>query len=122
MNPYQEHLMHYLTEQTAVHQAQQRALASDQRQDEAAFEQIRANIYEVFRTVLSTAQRVCGDDDDATQTFFAQRLTQIPQAWSAALEEAQAHHDTKQQHLQRIKLNVVQEIQREMARWKEETP
>lgn len=122
MNPHQEHLMHYLTEQADAHQAQQRALAGDDRQDEAAFEQIRANIYEVFRTVLSTAQRVCGSDDAAIRAFFVQRLIQIPQSWSTALEEAKAHHDTKQQHLQLVKLNVAQDIRREMALWKEERP
>lgn len=122
MNQHQEQLLRYLAQQAAAHQAQQQALASDHRQDEAAFEQIRANIYQVFHTVLNTAQRVCGDDDTAVQAFFDQRLTQIPQAWSSALEEARAHNDGKQQHIQRVKLHVVQEIRREMAQGKGETP
>ncbi len=121
MNQQQERLMRYLTEQSAACLAKQQALAADERRDEAAFEQIRANIFEVFRTVLTTAQNTCGDDA-AIQTFFVQRLAQIPGAWTNALNEARAHHDTHQQHLQHVKLGVVQEIRREMARWEVEAP
>lgn len=47
---------------------------------------------------------------------------QLPGAWTNALNEARAHHDTHQQHLQHVKLGVVQEIRREMARLKVEAP
>lgn len=120
MNQQQKCLSQYLAKQSADCLAKHQALLADDRHDEAVFEQIRANIFEVFHTVLNAAQRACGDDDAAIQTFFLQRLTQIPAAWTNALEEAKAHHDAQQQHLQQVKLSVVEEIQREMACLKKE--
>ena len=36
-------------------------LRADDRADEAAFEKIRANVYDIFRTVFSVAEKTCGD-------------------------------------------------------------
>ena len=45
-------------------------LRADDRADEAAFEKIRANVYDSFRTVLSVAEKTCGDEEDAVHDFF----------------------------------------------------
>lgn len=52
-------------------------LRADDRADEAAFEKIRANVYDIFRTVLSVAEKTCGDEEDAVRDFFARRAQTI---------------------------------------------
>ena len=38
------------------------ALLADDRADEASFERVRANVYDIFRTVLSVAEKLLARD------------------------------------------------------------
>ena len=51
----------WLAERIALCGQRGQALRADDRGNEAAFEKIRANVYDIFRTVLSVAERNCGD-------------------------------------------------------------
>ncbi len=86
------------------------------RTDEAIFEKVKANIYDVFRTVLSVAVKTGNGDSDAVKTFFVQRAEQIPAGWAAALEKAKEHHDTVRMQTEQIKLDTIFEIREEFAR------
>lgn len=85
-------------------------LRADNREDEAVFEKVRANVYDIFRTVLSAGVRTCGQDADGFRHFFDLRIQQIPTSWQASLEKARAHQDTAKVHLEEIKLAAVAEI------------
>ncbi len=85
-------------------QTQQRALQGEDRGDEAAFMQIRANVYGIFLTVCRALN---GDMDKV-----AHRLTVIPAAWEESLRQAEAHGDMQKAHIEHIKLAAVQEIRR----------
>lgn len=91
-------------------------LAADGCGDEATFEKVKGNIYEIFRTVFSVARKTCGEDEGEIRTFFAQRIAQIPSGWVAALEKAKAHQDEERVYLELIKLDVVQDIQEIFSR------
>ena len=75
----------WFEEQIALCGQRRQALLADDRADEATFEKIRANVYDIFRTVLSVAARTCGEKDAAGR-FFRQRMESIPTssgcAWS----------------------------------------
>ena len=91
-------------------------LNEDGRADEAIFEKVKANIYDVFRTVLSVAVKTGNGNPDAVQTFFVQRAEQIPAAWATALEKAKEHNDTVRMRTEQIKLDTVHEIREEFAK------
>ena len=91
-------------------------LNEDGRTDEAVFEKVKANIYDVFRTVLSVAVKTGSGDADAVRSFFEQRAEQIPAAWAAALEKAGEHDDTVRMRTEQIKLDAVHEIRAEFAK------
>ena len=91
-------------------------LNEDGRTDEAIFEKVKANIYDVFRTVLSVAVKTGNGDADAVKTFFVQRAEQIPASWSAALEKAKEHNDTVRMQTEQIKLDAINEIKEEFAK------
>ena len=78
--------------------------------DEAVFEKVRENVYDVFRTVLSVAQKQHGGDAAAVRQFFESRLQQIPSAWEASLEKARQHGDEKKALIEEIKLAAVSDI------------
>lgn len=95
-------------------------LDGDGRTDEAIFEKIKANIYDVFRTVLSVAVKTGKEDADAVKTFFVQRAEQIPAGWAVALEKAREHNDTVRMQTEQIKLDTVQEILEKFSKiWEE---
>ena len=91
-------------------------LNGDGRTDEAIFEKIKANIYDVFRTVLSVAVKTGKEDADAVKTFFVQRAEQIPAGWAVALEKAREHNDTVRMQTEQIKLDTIDELREEFAK------
>ena len=109
----------WLDEKTAMCSKRNQELNEDGRADEAIFEKVKANIYDVFRTVLSVAVKTGNGNPDAVQTFFVQRAEQIPAGWAAALEKAKAHHDIARIQTEQIKLDTRSEIRKEFDRIRE---
>ena len=105
----------WLAERIALCGQRGQALRADDRGNEAAFEKIRANVYDIFRTVLSVAERNCGDGE-AARRFLLRRLESIPSGWKASYEKARAHDDPVKLRIERIKLDAVREIQEEFLR------
>ncbi len=91
-------------------------LNADGRSDEAIFEKVKSNIYDVFRTVLSVAVKTGSGNEDAVRAFFVQRAEQIPAGWAAALEKAREYNDTVRMQTEQIKLDTVHEIRDAFAK------
>lgn len=85
-------------------------LSKDGRTEESVFENIRINIYEIFKTVFSAAEKNCGKNESALQNFFLQKLEQIPENWKASYERAEKHGDSEKAYIERIKLETAQEV------------
>lgn len=111
MNEQQKKLVNYFDEQIAACKQRSEILAVDDRMDEANIEKVRANIYDIFKTILSAAERVCGTDDAAKRHFFLQKAEQIPESRRAAYENAEKHEDAEKMLIERTKLDTIQEIQ-----------
>ena len=84
-------------------------LKADHRVDEANFERIRANVFEIFYTVLQTAQKVC-EDDAAAFSFFLKKTEEIPRNWAVQYEKAKRYGDVKNEKTEEIKLAAMQQI------------
>lgn len=93
----------------------EQALRADERKDEAVFERIRANVYDIFRTTLSAAARARGEDAQGVQAFFQQRMKAIPAAWETARQEAERYGDDNRALLECIKLETAKEIETQFA-------
>ena len=100
----------YLDEQIAACRQRGKLLAADDRQDEGNFEKVRANVYEIFKTILSVSERLCGKDESAKRDFFLQKIEQIPASWTASYEKAKQNGDVAKMHIESIKLDTIQEI------------
>lgn len=122
MNKQQQKFALYLDEQITACRKRGEQLAADNRMDERNFEKIRENVYEIFKTILSAAERACEGDKTAERQFFLQRTEQIPMNWLASHEKAGQHGDVKKMHIERIKLDTVREIKdMYMQIWEETT-
>lgn len=110
MKEQQQKFESYLEERIAACRRRSRLLAEDDRVDEGNFEKVRANVYEIFKTVFSAAEKVCGGDDAARRAFFLQKTEQIPAGWAVSYEKAGQNGDTGKMHTEAIKLDTVREI------------
>ena len=100
--------------------AREKELIADERNDEATFEKIRANVYDIFRSIIGVAVRAGGEDAPAVRDFFLQRLELIPASWVASYETAKQHNDAAKIQIEEIKLAVVKEIKEEFLKiWEE---
>lgn len=110
MNPKIEQMNYYFGHQIALCRQQEKVLIEDDRVDEANFQKIKSNIYDVFRTILSVAQKTGDESPDAVKRFFLTKTEQIPSNWKTAYEAAKQHEDTAKMMVEQIKLDTVQEI------------
>lgn len=105
-----ESLEAYFQEEIRACQQCIQALSRDDREDEAKFQRIRSNIFDIFRTVLTAARRQHGDNVPAVRNFFLLRLEQIPTAWESSRRTAALHGDSEKMQIETIKLDAVAEI------------
>ena len=99
----------YFAERISLCEQRNQELLADERKDEAIFEKVKANIYDIFRTWLSVAVRIYSGNADGVKDFFVQRAEQIPASWAAAYEKAKEHGDTVRMQTEQVKLDVVRE-------------
>ena len=109
-----EKLTAWLTSKAEECEAQRLALAADERNDEARFERIRANVYELFCTTANAIHRAL-PDEAAAWRMFEQRMEDIPSAWQRSFDVAKRHGDAEKAHIERIKLGAAEEIRRRYA-------
>lgn len=89
---------------------------TDDRKDEADLEKIKANIYEIFRTLfLSDIKQLEGKDlgrfeDINMYGGFLLRFDTIPTNWKISLDKAIEHGDTTKQIIEEHKLEVAKEL------------
>lgn len=109
-------LNRYFEEQIAMCNQRNKKLLDDERPDEATFEKVKANVYDIFRTILSVAVKTSNGDPDAVRRFFVQKTEQIPSSWVTAYGKAKQHNDTVKMCLEEIKLDTIGEIKENFAK------
>lgn len=110
----------YFARQIAACKQKEQALRQDERRDEAVFEKIRANVYDIFYTTLAATVRICRENEAEIEPLFRQKLKILPTAWERAREAAAQHGDDARVQLEDIKLEVVQQIRAQLAQsWRE---
>lgn len=102
-------LLTFLTKQAALCRARAVALAEDQRGDEAVFEKIRCNVFELFAAVHKAASK-----QPYPMDFFCQQLDSIPANWETAYQKAKAHGDNGRAHTELVKLEAVRVIRKRL--------
>jgi len=103
-----ERFIKYLDDRTADVNKRILQLTEDSRKDEADFEKIRANIFQIIKTIFrSSCQRSSNEAEQLK--FLNHNLTAIADTWQNALTNAENHHDEKRVLQEKIKLEAMQE-------------
>ncbi len=100
----------YFENQIALCKRKEKDLLEDDRADEASFQKIKANVYDIFRTILSVAQKAGHNNPETVRQFFLKKTEQIPSNWKAAYEAAKQHDDVQKMLIEKIKLDTIHEI------------
>lgn len=109
-----EDKMQFLEARIAKCRERAEVLEKDFRQDEAVFEKVRKNVYDIFKTVLSVARKQHEGDEAAIRLFFETRLEKIAADWEMSLENARQHSDTDKMLIEEIKLAALNDIRAAM--------
>ena len=74
---------------------EQVALLNQQdRRDEASFEKVRSNIYDIFHTMFLFALRTSNQESEkAVAEIFYQKVDAIPNNWKVSYQKAVEHGD-----------------------------
>ena len=98
----------------------QRELQKENCNDEANFEKIKANVYDIFKTVLSVGMKQHGEDSSKAQEFLIKKLEQISSDWASSYEKAKQNDDSKKMCIEKIKMNTAQDIRENILHiWEE---
>ena len=99
----------YLDTRTTAVQESINRLIADNRRDESDFEKIKANIYQMVKTIFQASQKTSNEESEQV-SFFDSRLTMIENTWKASLEKAEEHRDERKILQEQIKLEAMKEI------------
>ena len=104
-----ENFIGYLDQRTSVIDGKISQLIRDNRRDDANFEKIRVNIYQIFKTVFQTSLRISTEEEKQLE-FFKARLKDFEKTWKTALDKATEHNDTTRILQEQLKLQVLNEV------------
>lgn len=90
----------WLDEQAACLREESKKLTADDRRDEGNLVKIRANVYEICKSVLQVLDR----------GKAKAKLTELHDTWSKSLEMARGHDDVRQTVIEEIKMETLAEI------------
>jgi len=106
-------LLQYFDEKIAACKEKEALCLSDSREDEAKFEKIRANIYDIFRTMVNASVKISNGSEEKARAFYFGKLEQIPENWKKAYALAEKHGDSEAMHIESIKLETKEIIRRD---------
>lgn len=121
MNEKIKLMNNYFENQIALWKQKEKDLLEDDRTDEASFQKIRANVYDIFRTILSVAQKAGHNNSETVKHFFLKKTEQIPSNWKAAYEAAKQHDNVQKMLIEKIKLDTIHEIREKFINCWEKT-
>lgn len=112
MRELEDKYLFYIDGKITVHNSKSEQYKTEDRKDEADLEKIKANIYEIFRTLfLSDIKQLEGKDLEKSESIdiyggFLLRFDTIPTNWKISLDKAIEHGDTTKQVIEEHKLEV----------------
>lgn len=109
----------YFEDQIAACQTAAAALNGDDRADEAIFQRIRRNVFDIFRAVYLAGSNV-HTEENARIHFLSKRLDEISDNWRTAQNIAREHGSSERAFVEQIKLEAAAEIRQKILQWSEE--
>lgn len=120
MNPKKrEKFTKYLDQRISEVNSHILQLTEDNRKDEADFEKIRSNIFQVLKTIFLASARISQQETEQMK-YLERNLTGMTETWQKALDNAQQHNDEKRVLQEQTKLEVMNEVRNALEQLMEE--
>lgn len=100
----------YLDQRTFSIQEETFRLTADNRRDEANFEKIRANIFQIVKTMLQASARISQEESQRVR-FLESKLALFQETWEGYLMKAKEHGDDLKIVQEQTRLEALAEIQ-----------
>lgn len=100
-----ESFIAWLREQASACRSHQAEKFADDRKDEGIFETIRANVYEIFIAIASTAVKIKAEEE--IYPFLAEKQQSFKDSWEKSMILARQHDDAKKVQTEGIKLETL---------------
>ena len=103
--------LEFLDASIQLTQDKEKELILDDRKDDADHLKVKANIFNVFKTIFIaiTSKEDLGEEE--IKLSFLKKLETIPANWKTSYENAKAYNDVEKILIEEIKLLTVDEIQ-----------
>ncbi|MCI9650298.1 hypothetical protein [Acetatifactor aquisgranensis] len=101
--------INYLDQRTSSVQEDTLRLIADNRRDEANFEKIRTNIFQIVKTIFQASVRVSQEESERVR-FLDTKLTLFQETWESYLTEAKEHGDDLKIVQEQTRLEALAEI------------
>lgn len=105
-----ETFINYLDQRTSSIQEDVLRLIADDRRDEANFEKIRANIFQIVKTMLQASARISQEESERVG-FLETKLALFQETWEEYLRKAKEHGDDLKIVQEQTRLEALAEIQ-----------
>nr|WP_300863010.1 hypothetical protein [uncultured Acetatifactor sp.] len=105
-----ETFINYLDQRTSSIQEDTLRLIADDRRDEANFEKIRANIFQIVKTMLQASARLSQEESERV-SFLKSKLASFQETWEKYLMAAKEHGDDLKVVQEQTRLEALAEIQ-----------
>ncbi len=103
----------YLNNSIDTAQKKEQVLIDGERKDEANLQKIRANIYDICRTVFQVIlQTKTGTE---LEEEYVKRIDNISRNWVESYERAKLHQDVEKILIEETKLEVIKEVKEEFC-------
>ena len=107
------------TSESCVKQEQQ--LIADSRKDEANMMKVKANIYDIFKSMFQLSVKNKPRDPAGISEAFLKKLDSIPQNWMKSYDLARRNQDAVKILVEETKLDTVKEIRNVFMKiWEEQ--
>lgn len=100
----------YLDQRTTSVQEDILRLTADDRRDEANFEKIRANIFQIVKSMLQASARMSQEESERVG-FLESKLALFQETWEGYLRKAKEHGDDLKIVQEQTRLEALAEIQ-----------
>ena len=99
----------YLDQRTTSVQEDTLRLIADDRREEANFEKIRANIFQIVKTMLQASARISQEESERVG-FLEAKLALFQETWEGYLRKAKEHGDDLKIVQEQTRLEALAEI------------
>ena len=106
----QNQFLDYLDASIQFTQDKEKQLILDDRKDDADHLKVKANIFNVFKTIFISVTNIVNLEEEI-KLLFMNKLETIPDNWKTSYENAKAYNDVEKILIEEIKLHTVDEIQ-----------